>query len=580
MKVLRHIIIYLLVFTALVGCGFNNMLRSKMENIKEVGNSNPELAMSMLDSLKYEVSKADEHTKMLYDLLNIRLNDKAYHLATSDIMAKQVVNYFAKDGNDLEKQEAYYYCGSVYRDLDDTPRSLEFFLKAAEIGESYPKRDSILLQHTYSNLHALFYNVQDFKNSLIYALKEYDLSCKLNNTGLLQIMHVATAYSMLDSTNKARKMFDQAYRIVCKHNNDIDYGNLASLIYNLSALGETDKARKCIHILQGQQHYKLGSKDLIAIGKYYDKIGNKDSAAIYYKIVMADQSDFAYAYDASKFLFDLYEGQGNNEEAIKYAKSYVNISDSLDLGKRQEMAATVNNQYQYHLDRNKEMEAERKVAEYRNWAMTLSLGAIVMISLFIISHVKRRNSQLKTLVAMSRQLESAKGDKRLLQEEIDKKNRELAETKEQYAASSAELGSVKERLDNINRQLQQSRAELKNKEDMLNSKMEQNQSFLRLLHRSELEGRADDVLEAVKKSAGGTKKMTAEDWRRLYAAVNEIHPDFRSLLTERLGRFTEQQMMVCYLVRAGLTNPQIQNLTGLPRATVWRWVKKFEWAVA
>ena len=567
-----------MVFTAFVGCGSNNMLRSKMENIKEVGNSNPELAMSMLDSLKYEVRKADEHTKMLYDLLNIRLNDKAYHLATSDIMTKQVVNYFAKDGNDLEKQEAYYYCGSVYRDLDDTPRSLEFFLKAAEIGESYPKRDSMLLQHTYSNLHALFYNVQDFKNSLIYALKEYDLSCKLNNTGLLQIMHVATAYSMLDSTNKARKMFDQAYRIVCKHNNDIDYGNLASLIYNLSALGETDKARKCIHILQGQQHYKLGSKDLIAIGKYYDKIGNKDSAAIYYKIVMADQSDFAYAYDASKFLFDLYEGQGNNEKAIKYAKSYVNISDSLDLGKRQEMAATVNNQYQYHLDRNKEMEAERKVAEYRNWAMTLSLCAIVMVSLFIIFHVKRRNSQLKTLVAMSRQLESAKGDKRLLQEEIDKKNRELAETKEQYAASSAELGSVKERLDNINRQLQQSRAELKSKEDMLNSKMEQNQSFLRLLHRSELEGRADDVLEAVKKSAGGTKKMTAEDWRRLYAAVNEIHPDFRSLLTERLGRFTEQQMMVCYLVRAGLTNPQIQNLTGLPRATVWRWVKKFEWA--
>lgn len=567
-----------MVFTAFVGCGSNNMLRSKMENIKEVGNSNPELAMSMLDSLKYEVSKANEHIKMLYDLLNIRLNDKAYHLATSDIMTKQVVNYFEKNGNDLEKQEAYYYCGSVYRDLDDTPRSLEFFLKAAEIGESYPKRDSILLQHTYSNLHALFYNVQDFKNSLIYALKEYDLSCKLNNTGLLQIMHVATAYSMLDSTNKARKIFDQAYRIVCKHNNDIDYGNLASLIYNLSALGETDKARKCIHILQGQQHYKFGSKDLIAIGKYYDKIGNKDSAAIYYKIVMADQSDFAYAYDASKFLFDLYVGQGNNEEAIKYAKSYVNISDSLDLGKRQEMAATVNNQYQYHLDRNKEMEAERKVAEYRNWAMTLSLFAIVMVSLFIIFHVKRRNSQLKTLIAMSRQLESAKGDKRLLQEEIDKKNWELAETKEQYAASSAELGSVKERLDNINRQLQQSRAELKSKEDMLNSKMEQNQSFLRLLHRSELEGRADDVLEAVKKSAGGTKKMTAEDWRRLYAAVNEIHPDFRSLLTERLGRFTEQQMMVCYLVRAGLTNPQIQNLTGLPRATVWRWVKKFEWA--
>ena len=187
----------------------------------------------------------------------------------------------------------------------------------------------------------------------------------------------------------------------------------------------------------------------------------------------------------------------------------MNISDSLDLGKRQEMAATVNNQYQYH--------------------------AIVMVSLFIIFHVKRRNSQLKTLVAMSRQLESAKSDKRLLQEEIDKKNRELAETKEQYAASSAEISSVKERLDDINRQLQQSQAELKSKEEMLASKMEQNRSFLSLLHKSELAGRAGDVLEAVKKSACGTKKMTAEDWRRIYAAINEIHPNFTSLLRTDAG---------------------------------------------
>ena len=547
---MRHYLwLMFLLFAALNMTCSNNakLLEKRMTQIKCIGDTNPELALSMIDSIKSEATNSHSHIRMTYEMLLLRLNDKAYHLATSDIMAKQVVNYFEKNGNDLEKQEAYYYCGSVYRDLDDTPRSLEFFLKAAEIGESYPKRDSMLLQHTYSNLHALFYNVQDFKNSLIYALNEYDLSCKLNNAGLLQIMHVATAYSMLDSTNKARKMFDQAYRIVCKHNNDIDYGNLASLIYNLSALGETDKARKCIHILQRQQHYKLGSKDLIAIGKYYDKIGNKDSAAIYYKKVMADQSDFAYAYDASKFLFDLYEGQGNNEEAIKYAKSYVNISDSLDLGKRQEMAATVNNQYQYHLDRNKEMEAERKVAEYRNWGMALALCAIVMVSLFIIFHVKRRNSQLKTLV-------------------------------EQYAASSAEISSVKERLDNINRQLQQSQAELKSKEEMLASKMEQNRSFLSLLHKSELEGRAADVLEAVKNSACGTKRMTAEDWRRIYAAINEIHPNFTSLLTERLGRFTEEQMQVCYLIRAGLTNPQIQNLTGLPRATVWRWVKKFGWA--
>lgn len=578
MKVLRHIIIYLLVFTAFVGCGSNNMLRSKMENIKEVGNSNPELAMSMLDSLKYEVSKADEHTKMLYDLLNIRLNDKAYHVASSDIISKRVTEYFEENGSEAEKQEAYYYNASVYRDLKDTPRALENFLKSAEIAnKNMGLCDSIMLRNTYSNLEDLFFNVQDNKNALKFAIKEYEIAQALHCPTTTHLLKIAMSYSFSGDTAKAKMIFGKAYNIMMKDKNQ-NIRDIYSLILNLSYLKETSKAANCVIMARMHRDHVMTATQYIALGEYYKAIDRPDSAIIMFKSALTTNPNASNVYDATKFISQLYNKKGNKIEANKYAQLFINHCDTLDIGKRQEMAATVNNQYQYHLDRNKEMEAERKVPEYRNWAMVLALCAIVMVSLFIIFHVKRRNSQLKTLVAMSRRLESAKGDKRLLQEEIDKKNRELAETKQQYAASSAELGSVKERLDNINRQLQQSRAELKSKEDMLNSKMEQNQSFLRLLHRSELEGRADDVLEAVKKSAGSTKKMTAEDWRRLYAAVNEIHPDFRSLLTERLGRFTEQQMMVCYLVRAGLTNPQIQNLTGLPRATVWRWVKKFEWA--
>ena len=37
-----------------------------------------------------------------------------------------------------------------------------------------------------------------------------------------------------------------------------------------------------------------------------------------------------------------------------------------------------------------------------------------------------------------------------------------------------------------------------------------------------------------------------------------------------LGNYTEQQQQVCYLMRIGLSNPQIQNMTNLSRPTVWR----------
>lgn len=179
---------------------------------------------------------------------------------------------------------------------------------------------------------------------------------------------------------------------------------------------------------------------------------------------------------------------------------------------------------------------------------------------------------------MSKELESAKDDKQQLQKEINLKNKELADAKEQYETSSAKLYDTREKLNNINEQLEKSRSELKDKEQLLYDKIEQNQTFIRLLHKSELEGKAEDVVEAIRRSSNGNKNMTLEEWKQLYTAVDEMYPEFKNLLTEKLGRFTEEQMQVCYLIRIGLTNPQIQHLTNLPRVTIWRWVKKFSWA--
>ena len=73
--------------------------------------------------------------------------------------------------------------------------------------------------------------------------------------------------------------------------------------------------------------------------------------------------------------------------------------------------------------------------------------------------------------------------------------------------------------------------------------------------------------------------MTNDIWKRLYKTVDRLHPGFNELLLTELGTFTEQQKQVCYLMRIGLSKPDIQNVTNLSRVTVWRWTKKFEWAL-
>ena len=113
--------------------------------------------------------------------------------------------------------------------------------------------------------------------------------------------------------------------------------------------------------------------------------------------------------------------------------------------------------------------------------------------------------------------------------------------------------------------------------DMVREKQEQNKTILQFLHQSELEGKAEDVILAIRQSSIGRGDMTAADWKKLYQAVDELYPSFKDRLLKELGSFTEQQMQVCYLMRIGLSKTQIQNITNLSRSTVWRWVKKYDW---
>ena len=121
--------------------------------------------------------------------------------------------------------------------------------------------------------------------------------------------------------------------------------------------------------------------------------------------------------------------------------------------------------------------------------------------------------------------------------------------------------------------------ELKAKERELNEKMNQNKTFIKLLHQSEFEEKAEDVIHAIRQSATGRRVMEPADWKQLYQAVDDLYPAFKDRLLKELGSFTEQQMQVCYLMRIGLSKPQIQNMTDLSRATIWRWVKKYDWVL-
>lgn len=197
-----------------------NKLLDEMERIKEIGDENPREALAMLDSLSQQAREGSEYVQAKYDLLKIRLNDKAYEMPKSDIEIKRLMEYFEKEGSMKEKQEVYYYAGSVYRDLQDTPLALENFFKSLDYAEDNTDCDSIMLRNTYSNLGYLQYGVQNYKESVKMAEKELAICKLLKKDVIVPYLHMSADYLALDDFQRAKTAMDSAYVHII-HSKDI-----------------------------------------------------------------------------------------------------------------------------------------------------------------------------------------------------------------------------------------------------------------------------------------------------------------------------------------------------------------------
>ena len=120
---MTRILLVFILLLSLFSCGESRMQKT-MERIRTVSDSDTKAAARMMDSISVEVKSGTEYTRMRYDLLKIRIDDKNDVKPMSDKMIAYLVKYFEENGNNTDRQEAYFYAGSVYRDLNDTPRAI------------------------------------------------------------------------------------------------------------------------------------------------------------------------------------------------------------------------------------------------------------------------------------------------------------------------------------------------------------------------------------------------------------------------------------------------------------------------
>ena len=552
-----------------ISCKDNSLL-SKMDQIKTVGDENPALALKMLDSIYVDARNASEYTIMKYDLLKIRLEDKSYIPHTSNRVIENLVKYFEDNGTIKDKQEAYYYAGSVYRDLDDTPRGIENFYKSIEAVRDKRECDSIILRNAYSNLYYLFVNVQDYNNALKMAQMEYSISKAINNTTINTMNQITNAYIDLDMNKEGLRYLNETFNLLKDKKYAKEDNFIFLVLYNYSHLKLKDKANECYNLIKKRKLKRMDAFVRNILGNYYMLIGQQDSAIACYESIINEKKNEYAMYDTSKKLFHIYSENGNKDKAIKYGAEFVRMSEKLDLAKNSELAATVNNKYKYHLDQSRMQKMESERTMYLRIALTIGFSAVLLTLAFIIFYMRKKNITLRRQLALTDSLNTVKA-----QMSDIKKNTLL---KEQLLASAqSEIADKEQKMKEISEELQHNEQLLETTQKRLNDKMKQSEQLMQMLHKAELEDSASDVVEAVRKSAEGKKKLSATEWQQLYSAVNSLYPDFKDSLVSRDGNLSEQQMQMCYLMRIGLTGPLINNVVDISRTTVWRWTNANKW---
>lgn len=567
----RFIILIITISFLCISCKDNSLL-SKMDQIKTVGDENPALALKMLDSIYVDAKNASEYTIMKYDLLKIRLEDKSYIPHTSNRTIENLMKYFEDNGTIKDKQEAYYYAGSVYRDLDDTPRAIENFYKSIETVDNKNKKecDSIILRNAYSNLHYLFVNVQDYNNALKMAQMDYSISKALNKMTINTIIQITTAYLNMDMEKEGIHYLDEAFNCI----KDKKYANednfIYLVLYHYSNLNLKDKANECYNLIKKRKLKRMDAFVRNILGNYYMLIGQQDSAIACYEYIINEKKNELAMYDTSKKLFLIYSENGNKDKAIKYGAEFIRLSEKLDFAQNSELAATVNNKYKYHLDQSRMQNMESERTMYLRIAIIIGFSAVLLTLAFVIFYMRKKNITLRRQLALTDSLNSVKA-----QMSDIKKNTLLKE--QQLASAQSEIAAKEQKMKEISEELQHNEQLLETTKKRLNDKMKQSEQLMQMLHKAELEDSASDVVEAVRKSAEGKKKLSATEWQQLYSAVNSLYPDFKDSLMSRDGNLSEQQMQMCYLMRIGLTGPQINNVVDISRTTVWRWTNANKW---
>jgi tetratricopeptide (TPR) repeat protein len=568
-----------LLLTLFISCQKDRGIVHELDRIKSIGDTNTVEAFALIDSIRPIVRNSSQYAQMKFDLLSIRVADKAEIIPTSDSLIRRVFPYFMEKGTEREIQEVYYYAGSVYRDLEDYPRALSYFLKAKDICTK--DFDSLMLRNTYSNLTYVYTSVQDYPNALKIAKIEYALSKEMGILNITDLNQLGTTlmHALFQQKDKSGRIFEESYGLLKKKWNEIResdrYYYSFKILYYLCLTDRKVLAEECYKMVKREfPECPQTTFQKIAIMRYYMMKDRMEEAALLCRDALNGATHIEDRYDCVKYLFVIYSTMNNTEMAAYYGDKFRRINDTLDFGQRQILAATVNNQYKYHKERDKEMQLEKEGSRRRTTAILVVSASILLIILVALLYYRKKTILLRQLVERENDLARVKDlvhDKELALDKLEKNTAQL----------SSVLSEVQEKKDELSKKYDSQSSEIKSLQEHLKDIETEKKTilcdFMQAYFQSESKLKDEDFHSLMQKVTEGGIKMTENYWKTLYTIVDGQDPAFSRKVRDHVKPFNDEKVKYCYLMRYGLKSPQIKTIMNTKSSTHYRRMEELNW---
>lgn len=435
------------VLLLLVSCTGNKVIDEQItraDSLMEANSDSALVALGMLDSLRKNNPKMSKAQQMRFDLIYAKGMNKGFVDFTTDSVMKQVVAYYDKHGSANERMLAYYLLGCAYRDLDDSPASLDCYLQATEQADTLSRDcDYHTLARIYGQIGVVYLGQRmplNAKNA--YRKNEkYSWIAKDTLEALIAAEAQVNSSIMLESPSQVIEQCLDVYNNYKKFGYPTEAArSLGVPMSSLILTKQYAKVKRYMDIYERESGYFDGKLNpsvnygsyFYAKGLYYLNI-HSDSA----KMCFLKCSNLAKSVNAKRLAFDgwyRYYKQKNLIDSIKmYADLFIQYSDSVRIQNEAEAMSKTSALYNYS-----QWQKKAKVQEIENnrarMVILLMIVLVIVLIIVVVLYVKnlRKERQLR-----KEQLLFVKQQIVMKELELQKSQEELAKMKNELSSKSS-----------------------------------------------------------------------------------------------------------------------------------------------